>query len=430
MGLDMLSTPIRLALVVALAILVVLMFVRFISRKPDRRNGVKKHGESDLVRSELDEGFVNAQVTKNLQEISLLSELMAKTAPSPEFRAQSNKIVRAAKDAQLALNNQVLVEKMQAVRTTFKPVAMDFEVLVKSVVMRWESIVDPTGIDFTWHLDKKIPSNLYIDPEIIRQMLNSLLTNSRDMTRQGRIHVHITGTNTSEHEWVITIIVADTGRGFPKSFKENVRSGKQNLTGVDAEQINVLAAQKMLQTMQGEMKISSVMERGTEITLTFPARAAIVTAREAHEAPEIRNPNGSNSMADKRVLIIEDDVSSQEVLKTFLAPEGCEIDCIMDGSMALDTLAQKAYDLVLMDVRMDGLDGIKTTQAIRSSGTLFSNIPIIAITADVDPTTNAKCMMAGADLFLNKPIGTKALFDGIRFVMDVGIDNRFDTVSA
>ena len=103
----------------------------------------------------------------------------------------------------------------------------------------------------------------------------------------------------------------------------------------------------------------------------------------------------------------------------FLEPEGCTIDCILDGQDALHALEQQDYDLILMDIRMSGLNGIETTKAIRGSGQPYANLPIIAITADTAPETNAKCMLAGVDLFLTKPVSSKALYSGIQFAMNL-----------
>lgn len=438
LGLDFFSAPMRLALVVAIAASIVLLSIRLIAR---RNKSAKTSGSKDSMGTthnplnssgmpDTQASFVNAQVSENLAEISKLSETLMKAAPSPEVRAQSEKILNAAHNAQLAIHNEVLVGQTDAANTSFKPLSFDFKTLIKSIAMQCELRAETSDVAFTWHVDEKIPSLLYVDPSILRQVLNSLLNNSKAMTAQGRIHLHVTGDNTSDYNWKISMIVADTGRGFPKAFKDTVRGTAEAHTPTDANQVNVLASRKLMRKIQGTLKLSSVEGRGTEITLEFPTRAAMVMARESKSKLGIKSSKPSNSLRGKKVLIIEDDASSQEVLKSFLAPEGCEIDTILDGEMAIETLSNKSYDLILMDVRMDGLDGIKTTQAIRTAGKVFSNIPIITITADVDPDTNAKCMMAGADLFLNKPIGTKALFDGIRFVMDVGFGEQLETVTA
>jgi len=118
-----------------------------------------------------------------------------------------------------------------------------------------------------------------------------------------------------------------------------------------------------------------------------------------------------------KVLIVDDIISNQNVVKVFLEPEGCEIACVEDGAQALAILDVQPFDVILMDVRMPVMNGIEATHAIRNGTGLHKNIPIIALTADLESETNAACMAAGADIFLTKPIMAVDLFSALRFVM-------------
>jgi len=427
LGLDFFSTPIRLAIAVALTACIALIASRWISKRNRSNIDLESETISELsseasqthIGTPDSEFIIEDAISGNLEDISKVSELLMTSAPSQVVLKLCRRIIRSAEDAQLILGNQALIDSPNANDEPYKPVSMNLGELMASLTERWTGNFKSDDVKFTSHVDDGLPSLLFSDPDILKRILNSLLLNSKTMTEKGRVHLHVTGKNPSDYNWKISIIVADTGRGYPTNFKTSVNQDLAN-SPANAEELNLLAVQKLVQTISGEMKVHSVEGRGSEIRLTVPVRAAMVMAQ----------PNSSNAstkanvgiLNGKRVLIIEDDITSQEVLRTFLTPEGCEIDCIFDGNEALSTLSEKTYDLVLMDVRMEGMDGIKTTQAIRTSRKTYSHIPIIAITADVDPDTNAKCMMAGADLFLNKPVGAKALFEGIRFVMDLGID--------
>ncbi|WP_418152467.1 response regulator [Litorimonas sp. RW-G-Af-16] len=113
------------------------------------------------------------------------------------------------------------------------------------------------------------------------------------------------------------------------------------------------------------------------------------------------------------VLIVEDVPSNQEIIKLLLAPQGIQCLTADSGADALDVLNAYPVDIVLMDVRMPGMDGVETTQAIRAGQTSNTHVPIIALTADTDAETNADCLAAGADVFLTKPVMRQELIDAI-----------------
>lgn len=120
------------------------------------------------------------------------------------------------------------------------------------------------------------------------------------------------------------------------------------------------------------------------------------------------------------VLIVEDVASNQDVIKIFLEPLGCEIVCTDNGRTALQALSLQSFDVVLMDIRMPEMGGIEATQLIRSTPGPNQTVPIIALTADKTPESNAECMAAGADMFLSKPVIVSELISAVRFVYERG----------
>ncbi len=122
------------------------------------------------------------------------------------------------------------------------------------------------------------------------------------------------------------------------------------------------------------------------------------------------------SLRGLKVLIVDDIPANQDVIKLFLNPEGCKCHGALDGNEALSVLDTQAIDIILMDIRMPGMDGIEATRAIRNSDRGYKNTPIIALTADVTAETNSACMAAGADIFLTKPVMARELIESIKFI--------------
>ena len=434
---DFSSAPFKLGLAVLGSCLAVLLIIRLLSRNKSQKTEANIQNRAAFPLSMTEPAQQPADAVSGpadlkeqglrdyLKEIRTHSEILVNTAPSSDIREKGRHILTAAERAQNLLDNHAMLEADTAT-TPFKPINTDFHALIEKSAQKWGDLLNSNNVTFTHHIDASVPNYVYLDRNVINHILDSLLNTSQSATSKGRIHVHVTAEKIETQTLMINLIVADTGEGLPDSFKESLRHNKR-MQAQNKEQLNLQAVSALSSVLKGKMNVNSVLGRGTEITLSFPARIGHATVDLLDIDEDLIRPG---ILQDMRVLVIEDDVSSQEVLRAFLTPEGCDIDCINDGSEALEALSLKAYDLVLMDIRMDGLDGIKTTQAIRSSDKPFKSVPIIAITADVDPDVNAKCMMAGADLFLNKPIGTKALFDGIRFVMDLGTEKPAAAIAA
>lgn len=118
------------------------------------------------------------------------------------------------------------------------------------------------------------------------------------------------------------------------------------------------------------------------------------------------------------ILVVEDMLANQVVLRALLEPVGCQITMANHGGIALEIMRNQIFDVVLMDIRMPVMDGIETTENIRKTSGPQQNVPIIALTADASAETNAQCLAAGADVFLTKPVIVSELFSSIRFVRE------------
>ncbi len=122
-----------------------------------------------------------------------------------------------------------------------------------------------------------------------------------------------------------------------------------------------------------------------------------------------------NSYAGLSVLVVEDVLANQEVIRSILEPVGCQVTTSNNGRDALEIMKGQIFDVVLMDIRMPIMDGVEATTIIRQTPGPHQNVPIIALTADVSDNNSSECLAAGADVFLTKPVIVSELFSSIRF---------------
>jgi CheY-like chemotaxis protein len=114
-----------------------------------------------------------------------------------------------------------------------------------------------------------------------------------------------------------------------------------------------------------------------------------------------------------RILIVEDNELNRRVVSQMLATAGVQSDEADDGDAGLILLDERDYDVVLMDLRMPGMDGLSAIRAIRARNDAKWDVPVIVLTADTGPDIRAQCLLAGADEMIMKPVHMNSLFDAI-----------------
>jgi len=292
--------------------------------------------------------------------------------------------------------------------------------LINDIVGTWRAMIESHGVTLTCFIADNINEDFLIDQKKFHACLNTLVSNAAHYTNHGRVHVHVTAKGKDQsNERNLTLIIADTGRGMSEDQQLDIIRG-DNQTRL-ADMIDIA------KDLGGKISFNSSLGRGSEFIFTYPCSLANnLTAEADAHAPQTVEPEtvqrideaafDPDNLRGLKVLIVDDAASNQDVIKLFLKPEGCECFCTSAGQEALETLKTQSVDIILMDIRMPGMNGIETTQAIRDSDLAVKNVPIIALTADGSAKTNAACMAAGADLFMTKPVLCRDLLEAMRFV--------------
>lgn len=138
----------------------------------------------------------------------------------------------------------------------------------------------------------------------------------------------------------------------------------------------------------------------------------------------------SDQLEGLNVLIVEDILANQEVVRSLLEPAGCYVGAASNGVEALDLMKNQVFDVILMDIRMPIMGGIETIEHIRHYAGPHKSVPIVALTADASAENNAQCLAAGADVFLTKPVVVSELFASIRFVREKEFRKLDDILTA
>ncbi|MBV9890159.1 MAG: response regulator [Rhizobacter sp.] len=316
--------------------------------------------------------------------------------------------------ALLTLIDDVLdLSRMQASKLTLKATTFELRALVNDAVDLMATTARDKPIDFACTLAPELPERVEGDPVRLRQVLVNLLHNAVKFTERGRIALDVQHRGVTDGTVRIRFEVRDTGIGIAADQFDSVFDA---FTQVDATStrkhggsgLGLAIVKEIAHLMGGEVGVDSRVDEGS--TFWFEVALGIV-APAASEASHV----GAGDVPSARILVAEDDAVSQLVVATMLKKMGCAVDVVADGDAAARAARAVRYDLILMDCHMPEIDGFQATQRIRGDASGQSvRTPIVALTADALAGDRERCLEAGMDDYMTKPVAAAQLAGTVR----------------
>ncbi|MEW6348761.1 MAG: ATP-binding protein [Thermodesulfobacteriota bacterium] len=323
-------------------------------------------------------------------------------------------IVRSAADTLLVVVNDVLdFSKIEAGRLDLEEVDFD----LRSAMQCVESLLGAKATGRNLRLSHAVSDNLPLflrgDPNRLRQILLNLGNNALKFTDEGRISLAADLRQVLPDQVVIHFSVADTGIGIPEDklpmifhrFSQVDSSITRKYGGTG---LGLAISSQLARAMGGEMWAES--EPGKGSTFHFTARFGLGRAEEAMEVGAVPETPSDLDLTGMHVLLVEDNVFNQAVAVELLTRQGCFVQVASNGREAVEAFDAERFDLILMDLQMPEVDGFEATRMIRARET-SGRIPIIAQTAHAFAEDRDRCLQAGMDEHISKPIRTRELLE-------------------
>lgn len=268
--------------------------------------------------------------------------------------------------------------------------------------------------------DEHIPAILICDDQRLIQVIINLLSNAVKFTPEGgNISLHSYLLEETDYECSIAIEITDTGIGISpeqqmKLFKPFEQADSTTSRKFGGTGLGLVISKRIVEMMGGEIRVKSEPAKGSTFTFTFLA----VRGNEHDKRVEALEQNAQGQMLPGeftgcRILLAEDVEINREIVLAFMEESGAVIDCAENGIEAITLLDKHPgeYSLIFMDVQMPEMDGLEATRKIRERG---ETIPIIAMTANVFREDIEKCLEAGMDSHLGKPLDFSEVLDAVR----------------
>jgi signal transduction histidine kinase/ActR/RegA family two-component response regulator len=289
---------------------------------------------------------------------------------------------------------------------------------------------DKKGLNLSQTINYGTPDTIIGDHGRLRQILVNLLTNSVKFTDKGDVSVSVSSKAVEGNRHQIFFKVKDTGIGIPQDkmneiFKPFVQLERTLSRKRDGVGLGLAITKNLVELMGGKIWAESIPGKGS--TFSFTIQAEIIPGKQLDFGRMDSGiaPESLSGLKPMRILVAEDNPSNQRVLVEILKRLGYRADAVADGREVVQALERQDYDLVLMDIKMPEMDGITATQVIRKLRP--ENGPkIVAITAFALEGDREKCLEAGMDGYIAKPVQMRELAEMLKKCADEACKDTAD----
>ncbi len=326
--------------------------------------------------------------------------------------------IKVSGDALMVLINDILdLAKVDAGKMTFEQKPFNLSDAISTMLELFKVKIKEKNLVLVKEYDDTIPPMVIGDPMRLRQIILNLMSNAVKFTSKGEITIRVRLLNEKAEETSIQFELEDTGIGIRadrlgqifNNFEQASRETNRSYGGTG---LGLAIVKQLVELQGGAISVSSELGKGSIFcfVMQFPKTIlkAEMTTKSIKKGMVQKDGSHEAGVNNVKVLVAEDIVLNQLLIKIILLDFGFSIDIVNNGKMAIEYLQKNTYDIVLMDLQMPEMNGFEATTYIRN--TLNSQIPIIALTADVTTADVEKCIAIGMNDYISKPIDENLLY--------------------
>jgi len=339
---------------------------------------------------------------------------LALMADGEEEQREYLRIVKSSTMSLLRVLNDILdYSKIEAGKIDLEEMPFHLPTIITEVVELFDVSAKQTGLALTRHFDKQIPSAIIGDSLRLRQILSNLVGNGIKFTTQGEVSIRVTLKERQGDKVKIKFVITDTGIGISrdkldKLFKRFSQVDDSNTRQFGGTGLGLAISQKLGELMGGEIGVESTESIGSRFFFTAIFRLQEGENTLIGEDAVYKKNTAMGRVKLKKVLLAEDDLVSRKIVTNFLIKHGFQVNAVENGREAVAACEKKKFDIILMDINMPYLDGYSVTEIIRLTEKNMNYFtPIIAMTAYALKGDKEKCLEAGMDDYISKPINLR-----------------------
>ncbi len=331
--------------------------------------------------------------------------LLETTELNQEQKDYLNEIKNSSEILLITLNDILDFSKAEANKIILEQVSFNLKDLIKNLSVYAKSNKN-SNVEIISDYDENIPENVIGDNIRLYQVLLNLLNNAKKFTEKGYIKISAEVTEKDNDNLKILFKVSDTGIGIPeekrqKVFEEFIQADKSTTRKYGGTGLGLAICNKIITLMGGELKLESEVGKGSTFYFTVP-----FNVDNNFENGEYDNTSEEIIEKSAKILVAEDNITNQKLIKKLLNKLSLECDIASDGKEAFDLFMKNKYNLILLDCQMPTMDGYEAAMEIRKQEQKYNLEPIsiLALTASAFESDKEKCLFYGMNDIITKPI--------------------------
>ena len=330
-------------------------------------------------------------------------------------------IAKTSADSLLGLLNDILdFSKIEAGRLELESIPFSVRECVMQGVKTLEFMAREKGLELSWLVGADVPDRLEGDPNRLRQVLLNLMNNAVKFTAAGAVRAEAALERQSGGRAVVRFNVIDTGIGLSseqqKLIFEPFRQADGSVTRrYGGTGLGLAISSNLAELMGGGISVQSALGEGS--TFSFTIDCPICAEQQESTADRGRLTRSGIGSGPLSILLAEDNRVNQLLMVRLLEGRGHQVTVAGDGRAALEAAERRGFDVILMDVQMPELDGLEATRILRERGV---RAPIIAMTAHAMQGDRDKCLRAGMNGYVSKPVQPDEVFEAIEDAVMAG----------
>lgn len=343
------------------------------------------------------------------------TEILQQGALTTEQRDTLLSRIHNSGSALLSIINSILdLSKIESDTLEIRTESASVSVVIRSAANTVIPTMNNAGLDFSIYIGEGVPESCLLDPVRVFQILTNLLNNAANYTDVGSVKLTVEGSG-----GVLRFLITDTGKGIAPNMQANIfEAFDRGSEGPESSGtgLGLAIVRRLVSLMEGTISVTSNVGEGSEFTIGIPVRDAseamitpgVVDLNQTLELPQQSTVVSKQALEGVTILLVEDSPMVSEVVEYFLKDRGAHVVTRINGQEAIDTLIddQLSVDIVLMDMQMPVLDGYQATRVLRQQR---YRKPIIALTAHGLQHDRERCIAAGCDDYISKPVDPELL---------------------
>lgn len=361
---------------------------------------------------------ISHEIRTPLNGILGLTELLIDSNVSEEQMDLLRTVLGSANILMTLIEDLLHISKMEVGNIKIEKSRFNIVKTIAGVTKIMKLKSDVKGIDLECFVSDDVPEYVVGDSVRLGQILLNLISNAIKFTERGKVIIRVEVSQKSNDNTLVRFEIEDSGIGIPKEFRKEIynpftQGGELHSQKYGGAGLGLAISKQLVELLGGKIGMESEEGVGSTFWFLIPFNNLEGVKGDSRDKGLTYTRDLDIVRNEQRILIAEDNFVNQKLIKAQLTKLGYGFDVVNNGKEILRMLKEKSYDLILMDCQMPELDGYETTRIIRrqESKGHQTHVPIIAMTAYAMEGDKNKCLTAGMDDYISKPITLNVLKD-------------------